>query len=160
MSVYTTNYVFRLLFNGEILTHLIQGCPPESQLCDMKIFTDLVNPMATRTPDCGAPITYVADTAEPEEQPVIVMEQAKSLMSTREGILLFFGLVLVSAIVGALGAFVLLTGRLPFTKRKLMTSVVEEDSEAGRGLRERGFEDEYMNEGAFLNPTTNLSQKT
>jgi hypothetical protein len=140
---YTTPFAFRLLLNGKILTHLVEGCPLESELCDVKIFLDLVLPIATRTADCS-----VEEEGEP---PVEVIQQAKTLMSTKEGVFLFLGLVVFSTFVGALGTFVLLTGRLPMSQRKFLLSAVEDDEDGRRRLQENGFQDEPSTEDSFVN---------
>jgi hypothetical protein len=146
MDVYTTDFAFRLIFNGKILTHLVEGCPPDAELCDIIHFQKQVDPIATRSEEvCWAP---------EEEAPNEIIVQAKTLMSTKEGILLFVGLVLVSATIGAVATFVLLTGRLPFTTQKVMAGVMEEDDEVDEGER-RGlqdyFEDEPVVEDQFVN---------
>jgi hypothetical protein len=134
----TTPFAFRLLLNGNILTHLVEGCPPESELCDAQIFLDLIQPIATRTPDCS-----VEEEEEPQVE--VILQQAKTLMSTKEGIFLFLLFMVFSAVVGALGTFVLLTGKLPMmSQRKLIVSTVEEDEDERRGLQENGFHDEHV----------------
>lgn len=40
---------FRLIYNGEVLTWLIEGCPEYSQLCDFDRFLERVSPFATRS---------------------------------------------------------------------------------------------------------------
>jgi hypothetical protein len=147
-KIYKTNFAFRLIYNGKILTHLIDGCPPKAELCDVTHFLNLVEPMATRDLDCSVP-----PVAELPNEKVIV--QAKTLMSTTEGVLMFLGLIVVSALWGGVFTFVLLTGHLPFTGTRVMISAVEED-EAGRGSilhpDENDFEDEPTDEdGEFVN---------
>jgi hypothetical protein len=89
---------------------------------------------------------------EVEEEPhVEVIQQAKTLMSTEEGVFLFLGLVVFSAFVGALGTFVMLTGRLPMSQRMLLGSAVEDDEDGRRGLRENGFQDEHGEDSSFVN---------
>jgi hypothetical protein len=40
--------VFRLVYNGKVLTGLMDGCPEHSQLCDLSVFTNRVSEFATR----------------------------------------------------------------------------------------------------------------
>ena len=141
--MYTTPFAFRLLFNGKILTPLVEGCPPESELCDAQIFLDLVKSIATRNPNCSV---------KEAKAPVVVMEQAKTLMSTKEGVYLCLGLVFFSAIVGAVGGYILLTGKLPFTQKTLFfVGGIGGDECERRGLQENGFHDEPGKEGSFVN---------
>jgi len=137
-SVYTTDFAFRLLYNGRILTNLVEGCPAESELCDMKIFLDIVGSIATRSPDC-----YAEEKAD--EPLVVAIQQAKKMMTTREGVYIFLSLVFFSATVGAVGAFVSMTGGLPMIQSKLIGSAVENDEEGRRGLQDGAFEDEFVN---------------
>ena len=137
-SVYTTDFAFRLLYNGRILTNLVEGCPAESELCDMKIFLDIVGSIATRSPDC-----YAEEKAD--EPLVVAIQQAKKMMTTREGVYIFLSLVFFSATVGAVGAFVSMTGGLPMIQSKLIGSAVEDDEEGRRGLQDGAFEDEFVN---------------
>jgi len=45
---------FRLVYNGRVLTWLMDGCPENSHLCDASIFLDRVTPFATRNDHgCG-----------------------------------------------------------------------------------------------------------
>ncbi|KAL7562211.1 hypothetical protein ACA910_013466 [Epithemia clementina (nom. ined.)] len=51
-SVYPTNYAFRLLYNGQVWTSRMEGCPAEpEQFCDLDVLLKLTEPMADR--DCN-----------------------------------------------------------------------------------------------------------
>ena len=47
-----SNHVFRLLYNGQVLTFKFPGCPPDSELCDLDVFLRYVEPFATRNRNC------------------------------------------------------------------------------------------------------------
>jgi hypothetical protein len=90
----------------------------------------LVDPIATSDPACQ--VSTVAPPSASNE----VMVQAQTLLNTTEGIFMFLGLVAFGMIVGGVGTHVLLTGRLPFTKRQVLESTeVDEDREARQGLQ-------------------------
>ena len=69
-SVYPTNHAFRLLYNGQVWTPRIDGCPaaPE-QFCDLDILIDLTTPMMER--DCTlqhpTPATFNDHVKEAQE---------------------------------------------------------------------------------------------
>lgn len=107
---YSTKFAFRLLLNGKILTSYISGCPPDSELCDAAILKKLVDPMATRNPDCAL---RVSGHTVPPSSSKVVIGKVHTLLKTSEGILMFIGLIMVGILVGATGTFVFLTGRLP-----------------------------------------------
>jgi hypothetical protein len=52
-TIYSSNFAFRLLYNGKILTPLVDGCPATAELCDIVHFTSKVKPFATRVTDCS-----------------------------------------------------------------------------------------------------------
>lgn len=55
-------HVFRLLYNGEVITHKFPGCIDSSQLCDLDIFFNVVEPFAARDRDCST-IFHDEDTS-------------------------------------------------------------------------------------------------
>lgn len=62
-TLFGTNHAFRLLYNGEVLTPEIEGCPEDSDLCDFQVLVDLIASFATNFEDCA----MTAPTAETEE---------------------------------------------------------------------------------------------
>jgi len=60
-----TSRAFRLLYNGEIITRFIKGCPKDEELCDLQILMNLVEPFATRDRDCTSSVIS-RTTAEDE----------------------------------------------------------------------------------------------
>eukprot|EP00536_Pseudo-nitzschia_multiseries_P009801 jgi/Psemu1/325779/estExt_fgenesh1_pg.C_2840004 len=47
-SDFPSGFAFRLIYNGRVLTWLLDGCPAYSHLCDVSVFVDRVTPFATR----------------------------------------------------------------------------------------------------------------
>jgi hypothetical protein len=103
-AVYKTPFAFRLLYNGKVLTPLIDGCPSDAELCDARFLKKRVDHFATRSRDCSV------EESPPSQE---VFHDAASLLSTIDGIMLFLSVVLVSAFLGGLGTFTFLTGRFP-----------------------------------------------
>ena len=102
----------------------------KAELCDSVHLKALVDPIATRDPYCEVL------SVEPQSSSEEVMVQAQTLLNTTQGILMFLGLVVLGMILGALGTFVLLTGRLPCTQRQVLDNTeVDEDTEARQGLQ-------------------------
>jgi hypothetical protein len=119
-----------LLYNGKVLTSFVPGCPPDAELCDTVHLKALVDPIATSDRYCEV------ETAAPPSASEEVMVQAHTLLNTTEGIFMFLGLVVFGMIVGAIGTYVLLTGRFPCTKRRVLDNTeVDEDREARQGLQ-------------------------
>ena len=129
-ELFHSDFAFRLLYNGKILTPLVPGCPEGEELCDVRHFKALVDPIATRNPDCGVP------TPTPPSASQEVIDQAQTLIQTTEGILMLVGLIFFGLLVGAVGTYVLLTGRLPCSKQRVLeNTAVDDDDEARQGLQ-------------------------
>ncbi len=47
-SEFPSGKAFRLVYNGNVLTWLMDGCPQYSHLCDMSVFHNRVSRFATR----------------------------------------------------------------------------------------------------------------
>jgi hypothetical protein len=52
-AVYKSDFAFRLLKDGKVLTSKIKGCPAGADLCDVQVLIDRVIPFATANPDCS-----------------------------------------------------------------------------------------------------------
>jgi hypothetical protein len=46
-------HAFRLLYNGQIITSKFPGCPDHSELCDLNIFLDYIQPFSMRDRNCN-----------------------------------------------------------------------------------------------------------
>ncbi len=130
-TVFKTPFAFRLLYNGKVLTSLVKGCPENSDLCDVRFLKEIVDKFATRDMDC----------TPPDIKSNLVLQEAATVLSTVMGILIFLGLVLVSAVFGALVAYMFLMGRFRRRGRKAIPSRTAEDADE-IGVREKQFQDE------------------
>lgn len=107
---------------------------------------DLVEPMASRDPPCF----------EAEEEPQLdeaddeVIVQAKTLMTTKEGMLIFLGLVIAGLLFGSISTTYVLTGHLPCCggSAATRTSTASDGEDEAHILHENGFEDEPATGGS------------
>ncbi|KAG7369191.1 histidine phosphatase superfamily branch 2 protein [Nitzschia inconspicua] len=136
-KVYTSNFAFRLLYNGKVLTALVQGCPENADLCDIIHFQSKVNPIATRNTDCSVP-----------DDPTKGSGSAGfwSLESS-DGMALLATLVIVSGLCGSL--LTLLTMNKRFSRYSGRSKVdnnnawtIDDDDDYGLELPEGDFQDE------------------
>ena len=104
--MFKSDFAFRLLMNGQMLTAMIEGCPPDADLCDVQVLLDRVAPFATADRDCNAQI---------KEYPAI--KESKLLLSTTGGIILVLFVTIASALLGSLFTFYYMTRQLPCRKR-------------------------------------------
>jgi len=113
-EIYTSNFAFRLLYNGKILTPLIDGCHEDCELCDMKHLKAIVDPIATRDADCS--VSSKDETPESSSSSSSSSEEANSgpelpsLVSTT-GMALFVTLVLLSGFGGSAITFTVMRKR-------------------------------------------------
>lgn len=122
MESFETDFAFRLIYNGIVLTDKVEGCPPDAVLCDAKILVDRVKSFANRSVDCIDPNAGMKD--------LHAMKVAKTLLTTTGGILLALAVAVASAIVGAVGVFFYLTGILP-TNQVLRNSGLDDRGPTG-----------------------------
>lgn len=113
-----SDYAFRLLLNGRVLTSKMDGCPQDSDLCDMQILLNHVTSFATNY-DCTPQLTHVSRLA---------LEESMVLLSTSGGVALVLSVVLLSSLLGSLVTYSILTRRLPCShrlrqKRRLHTTI-------------------------------------
>jgi hypothetical protein len=140
-SIYKSNYAFRLLYNGKILTSKIPGCS-ESHLCDISYLMDIVYGFAGRDVNCDAPPDMIPE----------VFHEAASIISTLPGLLLFTGIVLISIMIGALASFVAMTGSLPCCRRRSShgsVKTVEVDEDLQLTSNEGGYSDEPPSDDVY-----------
>jgi ubiquitin-like domain-containing CTD phosphatase 1 len=129
-SVFTSDYAFRLLYNGEVLTDKMDGCPADSDLCDVKVLLDRVSPFATRQRDCALQGKYPSDTLS-------AVEHAESLFVTTQGLLIVVAVVCMSAVMGSVVTYMILTGRVPHwcdRKRRAARELIAKAEQAGLQL--------------------------
>jgi hypothetical protein len=122
---YSSGFAFRLLYDGNVLTPLVQGC--QDDLCDAQVLMDHLTPIAKRGVNCTIPDDDGSEGA---------MMIAKSILSDTAGIVLLLAVITLSALLGSIGAFFYLTGTLP-TKEILPNNMANAMSiENGRASAE------------------------
>jgi hypothetical protein len=105
-SIYKSPYAFRLIYNGRVLTNLMDGCPGNAELCDAQILVRHVAPFATRSIDCWDDSSAGGDGSA-------VWDTVESLLSKTAGLLLILFIMAMGGAVGGAGMFFYLTGTLP-----------------------------------------------
>lgn len=121
-NVYSSKFAFRLLFNGEILTPLIDGCHEDCELCDIVYLKTIVDPIATRDMDCSAPssgeeaplsspLSSTGTTTTTTTKAATEGDFSLLSLSTTTGMALFVGLVLLSGFGGSAITFACLRKR-------------------------------------------------
>lgn len=110
-SIFRTDYAFRLLYNGRVLTTLVDGCPSDLDLCDLEILVNRVRTFATLERDCARQHEEATEWRG-------AVGRTKDLLSTTEGVVYFVILVGTGAAAGAVATFFYLTGTLPHWKAK------------------------------------------
>jgi ubiquitin-like domain-containing CTD phosphatase 1 len=48
------SFAFRLLYNGQVRTPKIVGCPLDAELCDIQVLWDTIKPFASRSRNCAS----------------------------------------------------------------------------------------------------------
>jgi hypothetical protein len=146
-SMYRTNFAFRLIYNGQVLTHLLDDCPEDAELCDAAILMRRIKPFAVLDADCRRqhpPPVVHQDT----------VSRTKEILSTTGGIVLFVLLIFGSAAAGSVLTYAHLTGNLPGPGGRHRLASDEEDGVAlttnGNGHAEESFSETEM---AAINAT-------
>jgi len=104
---FPSNYAFRLLYNGQVLTSKIENC--SGDLCDLKVLLDLIEPFARLNRDCDS-IESSIMTNTSSGQSVAAVSLPVMLVYT-------FLCCILSSVV----TFFFTTGRLPLCNiRKLL----------------------------------------
>jgi hypothetical protein len=99
-TIYSTDFAFRLIYNGVVMTMLIEGCPDHLELCDASILDSLIALQG----DCETSNASADSTAR--HHPVSLMQD---IVSTPGGIIYILILVAGSAAVGGATVFVYVT---------------------------------------------------
>jgi len=111
-NVYTSDYSFRLIYNGKVLTDTIEGCQKEHDLCDISVLLNQTIPIAKRDRDC---------TAAPKNSDLVAVEQSeKLLLSSSGGLALVFIIIIISAAAGGVGMHYHLTRRMPWVSAPII----------------------------------------
>lgn len=99
-SVFKSNFAFRLLFNGEVMTGKMESCQDDLELCDITVLTDLVSSFAKPDRNCKTKRSFIA----------ALTGGSNNRMSS---VWMSFLWVLLGGAFGGAGMFYYLTGSLP-----------------------------------------------
>jgi ubiquitin-like domain-containing CTD phosphatase 1 len=100
--MYKSDFAFRLLMDGKVLTSKMKGCPAEADLCDVQVLLDRVIPFATTNRNCTA--------TKPESRLTTTINLSVG------GAVLLLSVILMSGLLGSLATFFVMTRRLPVCK--------------------------------------------
>lgn len=120
-ALFPSKFAFRLVYNGNVLTNRVTGCPSDMELCDSDILVRRIESFATLDADC--------ERQQPFPEPVTYpLQRTKELVSTPEGVLYLVLLVGVGVLVGAAATCLFLTGcSLPRCRRRGMKVPTSEE---------------------------------
>ena len=90
-SVYSSDFAFRLLYNGNVWTDRVEGCHKDHDLCDFMVLQTIMQPIAVLDRDC------VADKIVTKSA---LVQHAQGLLNNPGGIFLFLLIVGCSACLG------------------------------------------------------------
>jgi len=110
-QLFRSNYAFRLIYNGQVITPKLEACPDDLDLCDAEILVSLVKDFAVLDAPCQR-------QHEPPQAYHNAVSHAQEILSTTEGILSFLVLVLGSAAIGGATVFIYLTRGMPRSRRR------------------------------------------
>jgi Histidine phosphatase superfamily (branch 2) len=134
-KVFPSDFAFRLIYNGKVITSQIIECPSDSELCDANVLIDY----ALQESNC--------DRKYPDSVPYKdVITRTKEIVSTSEGVVYFLFVVSVSACIGGTLVYLYLIHCCPHVRYD-PTSTSEEEEEGiyrtngnGIGYRDRNAE--------------------
>lgn len=113
-SVYGSRFAFRLIYDGEVITHKLHGCLDDAELCDIKFFLDKVAPIATRKRNCGNRGSIFTSWTQPGE-------------SHFSGPFYTLCMILIGAAGGGIGVFFCLTGTIPCSRMRSRKTYTRSD---------------------------------
>jgi Histidine phosphatase superfamily (branch 2) len=142
-NVFPLGFAFRLIYNGEVITHRIKECPSDSELCDANVLIDY----ALQEANC--------DRKYPDSVPYKdAITRTKEIVSTSEGVLYFLLVVSVSACIGGTLVYIYLIHCCPHVRYDPTSTGEEEEDDGIHRINGNGYRDrnaEYSSESS--NPT-------
>ena len=138
-SIFPSDFAFRLIYNGNVITQKITGCPDDLDLCDIHILLDRVNEFARLDQACQR------EHEVPSEYQGAV-ERTKDILSTTGGIVYFLVQVVGSSAAGGVAVYVYLTGSLPSIRHQAVETM-EDDGIALNGMS-REYAPSYHDDGS------------
>ena len=100
-SDFPSGYAFRLVYNGRVLTWLMEGCPEYSHLCDISVFMNRVTPFATRK-HRGCGVEEVDNTSTTSSPPRISFWSKSETFATTDASLFLIMSMIASFVLGSL----------------------------------------------------------
>ena len=131
-QLYPTDYAFRLVYNGQVITSRMDGCHEDAELCDAEILFSQLESFATRARNCSRQDAIV------EEYSGTVSQAESALFSTSNGVLAVVMLVL-GIFAGSLVTYLVLASRIggkggiPRLGRRGLQRVSQDDEDFGDG---------------------------
>jgi len=115
---FASGYAFRLIYNGKVLTSLVDGCSASSELCDSQVLVKQVMPFAKyKERDCAStPLT--PSTAPPAEEGLVteMKDATETLVTAPGGISVIFFMIVVSMALGSMVTFFLMKKQMQRTR--------------------------------------------
>ncbi len=102
-EIFPTGRAFRLVYNGKILTDRVEGCAPNTELCDMSHLLNRVAPFTTRQRDCDSTSQDSSD-----------VDIGDVLFGSWKGIMTFLTIIVFSSSIGSFVTYqTMMRGGLP-----------------------------------------------
>jgi Histidine phosphatase superfamily (branch 2) len=136
-TIYSSNFAFRLIYNGKVLTSVVEGCPESADLCDIVHFQSKVNPIATRNTDCSRTDSNAGSSHD-----------GHMSFATSGDVALFVSAVIFSGICGSCVTYLIMKTRLArYNNRSKVAyngawTIDDDDDDYGLELPEGDFQDE------------------
>ena len=115
-EIFTSKFAFRLLYNGKILTPMVDGCHEECELCDIIHLKTILDPIARRDIECSVPSPSEDGATQDESSSSSSTntgnwESSFLSLSTTTGIAVFVTLVVLSGFGGSAITFAIMRRR-------------------------------------------------
>lgn len=140
-KMYPSKFAFRLLYNGKIMTPMVEGCHDDCELCDISHLKARIDPIATRDPTFCETTLYIGGGGG--------LSFAVPLMdlSTPEGMTLYAFFLFISFLTGVIISCCITrrshaVRRLGGHRKNLVGSAMEEYDSGDLEMHEQEFHDE------------------
>jgi ubiquitin-like domain-containing CTD phosphatase 1 len=126
-KIFRSNFAFRLVYNGQVLTSLVDGCTEGLELCDWNILSDRITDFAILDRDC--------ESRNSGGEISSTTRRAEDFLSTTGWIAVCLVVVIFSMVLGGVSVWVYLTGDIPFLSNGLPTSELDAHTEDQLSLK-------------------------
>lgn len=135
-DIFRSDFAFRLIYNGVVVTQEIKGCPEDLELCDVSILDDFVLLLADCYRKHADPVQY---------QDAVI--RTRDILSTTQEIIYLLLLVFGSATVGGIVMYAIVSrGTVPRSRVRYRSQEAVEHDESvndGTGNMYKDDGDEY-----------------